>query len=578
MDNTEEKALLQEISDYIETERRELEIPGLAVAVAKDGEKIWSRGFGHRDLDGDAEVTPGTLLAIGSSTKPFTTTGVAMLAEEGELDWDEPLRSYLPGFRLDDALAGERLTLRDMACHRSGLPRYDLSLFNPDLSREDYVDCLEHLKANHDFRTRWQYQNLMYTTLGYVIEQVTGSSWEEFTRERILEPLGMKPSTFSLEDSQQTPDYGLPHGRRDGEIVQLPWIEIGATGPAGSINATADGMANWLILNLQKGKWGDQELLSSESITELHTPQMVMPESRKHPERQFRSYGLAWFIESYRGRRLIHHGGNTVGFTSSVSFMPKEGLGVVVLSNMSQDWLPEAVSFFVYDKLLGLEPINWGERSRADVQAAKESMKKSLKHIREGARPDTDPSHELEEYAGTYEHPGLGSLTVRMEDGGLKARYGLMDIDLQHQHYDAFAAELDLWFDTYTVLADFGTDKHDGRINTFSMPFGFETGLEATVFTRAREAASLSEEVLEKYVGEYEVEVAGGTITVSLRDETLVVRVPGQSAMEVFPVSETKFEPEDLPGFSLEFKLEGERVSEVVIAQPGGIFTAVRRE
>ncbi|MFO8061161.1 MAG: serine hydrolase domain-containing protein, partial [Bacillota bacterium] len=272
MVSTEEKEILKSISAYIEKERREAGVPGLAVAIVRDGRRIWSEGFGHCELTQEKEVTPQTLFAIGSSTKAFTATAVAMLVEEGKLDWDTPVNRYLPGFRLKDSLAGERLTLRDMACHRSGLPRYDLSLFNPELNRKDLVDCLQHLEANHDFRTVWQYQNLMYATLGYIVGEITGTSWEDFVAERILDPLGMKQSNFSLAESQREAEYAFPSARKDGEIIELPWIEITATGPAGSINSTIEDMTNWLVLNLKQGKFGDEQLLAAESVKQLHTP------------------------------------------------------------------------------------------------------------------------------------------------------------------------------------------------------------------------------------------------------------------------------------------------------------------
>jgi CubicO group peptidase (beta-lactamase class C family) len=230
-------------------------VPGLALGVILGDEVILAKGFGKRDIASGLEVTPRTLFAIGSSSKAFTAKGLAMLDDEGKLEWDKPVKHYIPSLQLYDYVATERLTPRDLLIHNSGLPRYDILWYNnANLSRKDVFERLQYLEPTRDFRTTWQYQNLMYATAGYLIEIISGQTWEEFIRQRILEPLGMSDTNFSVHDSQQTPDFALPYKETKQQIERIDFYDrMQAVGPAGAINSHIMDMAKWTSCLINEG-------------------------------------------------------------------------------------------------------------------------------------------------------------------------------------------------------------------------------------------------------------------------------------------------------------------------------------
>ena len=210
-----------------------------------------------RNVEENLPVTPNTIFAIGSSSKAFTATSAAIAVEDGKLEWDKPVREYLPTFKMKDDFASERMTLRDLLCHRSGLPRHDLSWYNTPATREQIIDRVRYLEPTSDFRTNFQYQNLMYMTAGYLAGLVDGTTWEELVRERIFKPLGMTHSQFSVEDSQKSDNYALPYNEKDDKVKKIEFRNIDTVGPAGSINSNVVDMIEWVRLQLKKGKVGE---------------------------------------------------------------------------------------------------------------------------------------------------------------------------------------------------------------------------------------------------------------------------------------------------------------------------------
>ncbi|MGQ9471397.1 MAG: serine hydrolase domain-containing protein [Candidatus Aminicenantales bacterium] len=242
---------------FLNAQMKQWEVPGMGVGAVKNGQVILAEGFGYRNLAQKLPVTPNTLFAIGSATKAFTTMGLGLLVEEGKIEWDKPVRQYLPEFKLRDEIATERLTVRDFVCHRSGLPRHEALWYGSSFSRKDIVKRLRYLNFSADIRSTFQYNNLMFLTAGYLIEKLTNSSWEEFTRQRIFEPLGMKSSNFSVTDTQKTDDYALPYVLKDKAVIEVPFRNVDTIGPAGSINSNVIDMLKWVRFHLDKGKVGN---------------------------------------------------------------------------------------------------------------------------------------------------------------------------------------------------------------------------------------------------------------------------------------------------------------------------------
>ena len=430
---------LEGFADFVRSTMTTWKVPGLAVAIVKDGEVVFSQGFGLRDVEGTAAITPRTLFAIGSCTKAFTTMGLAILVDEGKLDWDAPVRNYLPAFQMHDPMATERMTPRDLVTHRSGLPRNDLVWYGSSLSRRELVDRLRYLEPNKDFRTVWQYQNLMYMTAGYLAGEIAGQSWEEFTRARILDPLGMSSSNFSVEQSQQQPDFSLPHKEQRDAVVSIPFRDVGSVAPAGGINSSVTDMAQWLLLHLNKGKQGDVQIVSESQLAQMHAPQMVMPEitGGRYPELpNFAAYGLGWMVQPYRGHTLVQHGGGIDGFTSNVALLPSVNGGLVILSNISSAFPGIAVMLNVCDRLLGLDMVPWNDRLKQMVEQEKETAQKAREQGNSQRVAGTRPSHSLESYTGDFAHPAYGVVSIRLDGNRLRATRGELSFSLDHYHYD----------------------------------------------------------------------------------------------------------------------------------------------
>jgi CubicO group peptidase (beta-lactamase class C family) len=562
------------IDAVIERALGDFGVPGLGLGVVVDGEVVLARGYGKRDVEADLPVTADTLFAIGSSSKAFTTFVLGTLVDEGTVDWDEPVRTYLPDFRMADEHATANLTVRDLVCHRSGLPRHDLAWYNSDATRSELVHRLRYLEPFADLREEFHYQNLMYLTAGYLIEEVTGTSWEDNVRQRIFEPLGMGNSNFSVLESQESPDFSQPHHRDEGKTVQIPFRDITTIGPAGSINSSINDMTRWLQVQLGGGTVDGRELIQRATLTEMHTPQMAIS---AYPEPDdvgiLQSYGLGWFIESFRGRYLVHHGGGIDGFITLVAFLPQEGIGVVTLTNSSASALSPTVNRMVIDRLLGETDKDWlGEalerQKKAEATAERAEEEKTLVRV-EG----TSPSHPLEDYVGEYEDPGYGILTIGLADGALEVSYNQMTKPLEHWHYDVFEAQDEEGFDLGGTKFQFRTDV-DGRIVQVVAPFEPEAG--DIVFDKRPDRRLSDPEYLERFTGTYEL--SGRRVTVSLRGTNLIVQTAGQPSQTLAPVEGTTFQIEGLAGITVTFVEEDGAVTAVRFNQPTGVYTAERVE
>jgi CubicO group peptidase (beta-lactamase class C family) len=565
---------LQGFAEFVNTTIQDWKLPGLAIAIVKDGEVILSQGFGKRNVAQDLDVTPNTLFAIASCTKAFTATALGILVDEGKLEWDKPVRNYLPGFKMHDTFASERMTARDLLTHRSGLPRHDLMWYNSSRSRQELFELLQYLEPSQDFRSLWQYQNLMYMTAGYLLEKISGQSWEEFVQQRIFDPLGMSSSNFSIAESKKTPDLALPYREENDEVQETNFYERQhAIGPAGAINSSVTDMSKWLMLQLNKGKYGEQQIISENQLAQIHTPQIIVPQPHKYTELSHASYALGWSVETYRGHTLIQHGGGIDGFSSLTTFLPDDNIGIVVLTNQNGCPVHTIVTYNACDRLLGLEEVVWNERIHKEHQEVMETIKKALEPNLADRVPDTQPSHPLAAYTGEFEHPGYGTITIKQDGEQLALTLNEMTLPMEHYHYDIFLATLKRFF--FNSKVSFTTGLK-GEIEGFSI--ALEPAVKDIIFKRATDKGMQEKSFLEPFVGEYEV--MGIVATVSLRGEkTLFLTVPGQPDYELVPYQGTTFQIKDHTNFSIEFKLDNEgNVTEAIITQPHGTVEAKKKK
>ncbi|ATL67816.1 serine hydrolase [Nocardia terpenica] len=564
---TEMGVELAGLVEALEFERQRFETPGMAVAVIRDRRTVLARGFGLRDVAARLPATERTLFAIGSTTKAFTATLIAALVGDGLLEWDRPVREYLPRFRLHDPVATELITVRDLLCHRSGLPRHDLVWYaNPDMSRRELVERLRHLEPNRSFREVWQYNNLMFITAGYLAGELLGSSWEEGVRERLLGPLSMADTFFSLTEARRAADWSRGYRERDEGPEELAPKDFPLSGPAGSMYSSVTDLARWMEVNLGAGRVGEREVIAPSALRTLHSPAMVVAEQETMwPERFGIGYGLGWALESYRGHRLVHHGGAIEGYTAKVVMAPEAGAGAIVLTNHYGTALPDVACYRIMDELLGLPPLPWGKRMR-DLQIAARKGGREATERRRAAAADAPPAHPESAYAGEYHHPGYGSLQVTAGDDGLHARLGDLDLDMTHRHFET-------WDVTLTILETpfpltFTTDA-DGEVTSLAVPF--EPAVAPIVFQRQPPAELSDPDRLATFVGTY----AMGPLRARVRlEEThLSVELINVQTLPLTPATDRTFTVKGRPSIRIQFVVDNGRAVEMEI-QPGvGVFT-----
>jgi CubicO group peptidase (beta-lactamase class C family) len=563
--------LIQQLGDFINESLALWKVPGAAVGVVRGEEVLLCEGFGLRDREGGQPVTPKSLFAIGSCSKAFTTFDLGLLVDEGKLDWDKPLRDFLPTFQLNDAFASQHITARDIVSHRVGLPRHDLMWYNSPLSREQIFERLRYLELNKDIRQTFQYNNLMFMTAGVLIRHLSGLSWEDFTRQRVFDVLGMQNSNFSITTSQQTDDFALPYQEKKDQVERMPFRNVDSVGPAGSINSCAADLIKWVQVHLNQGKLGQQALISSANLEQMHSPQMIIQGTPRWKEQLPGSYGLGWFISPYRGWQMVEHGGNIDGFSAQVALLPAEKIGVVALANLNGTSLPTCITYRVFDLLLGLEPVDWNGRLHKDYLEIKAAVEQSEKHTATERKEGHPPAHALEEYTGEYQHPGYGTICLSLQEGKMQAVMNEIVFRVEPYHYEIFEFHYDL-LDLH-IKGSFTTDEK-GNINHLALPL--EPSVKEIVFERVAESQLRQRAFLERLAGNYEI--MGMVLAITLKGEdTLVATLPGQPSLELIPYRGTTFNLKGLTGASLTFHLgESGPAGSVELVQPGAVLPAKR--
>jgi hypothetical protein len=400
-------------------------------------------------------------------------------------------------------------------------------------------------------------------------------TWEELVRRRIFEPLGMSRSNFSVDESQRSDDFAYPYTLIGDDVRQIDFRNIDEVGPAGSINSSVEEMIRYVQFHIDAGKYGDEQLLSENNARQLQTPQMAIQSNIEYDELGHSAYGMGFIVGAYRGHKLVQHGGGIDGFISLLSFIPRERVGMIVLTNLSGDNpVPTIVTRRVIDRLLGLEPVDWAARVREQQAKMREAEERAEEEGHAYRVEGTSPSHPLADYVGKYEHPGYGVIRVELEDGALRATFNDGSVALRHFHYDVFEVPEDPLVPLGELKLMFRYDKK-GEIDWLLVPF--EPSVDDIVFTRVADESMRQRAFLEQFEGEYEL---GTTVlSVALRgDDTLTLTVPGQPTYELVPSRETTFDLKGLSGYSLEFKKdESGAVTELVLYQPNGTFAATRR-
>jgi CubicO group peptidase (beta-lactamase class C family) len=551
-------------------------IPGLSVAVVRDGKVIYAKGFGLRDVENRLPVTTETLFAIGSVSKSFTSLIFGTLNDEGKAEWDKPVRSYLPTFQIDDPIATDHATPRDLLSHRTGLPGHDLIWYSSNFSREELFNRLKYLKSNKEFRSGYEYCNLMIMTMGYLEGRVANSSWEELVRTRVFDPLGMQKSNFSVNDSQKSPDFAQPYSLKKDVVAKVPFKNIDAIGPAGSINSSISDMSHYLIFQLGDGAYNGKRIVSENNLKLVHTGQTAvtgLPEFFTQNGLGPMAYAMGWVDTTFRGHHMVWHNGGIDGFHSLLTMLPEDKMGVVILSNLDDNRALEPIAYSAFDRLLALSLEPWLDRYQALGDKAKKAADEAKKSQVSSAKAGTQLSHPLSDFAGDYINPGYG--TVKIAQTGEVLTISLNQLGpypFGRVHYDIFEVPKSSDSIAAGTKGQFYTNWN-GDIDRLALP------LEATlpediVFTRAPE--KVSKDTLLTLVGDYDL--GGNTLHVGLAGDSLQLAIAGQPNYELIPTRGLVFNCKGLNGFSVEFKKDAAgKISEMLVSQPDGASVAKKK-
>jgi CubicO group peptidase (beta-lactamase class C family) len=549
----------------------EWKIPGLAITVVQNGEVAFVGAYGLRDVEAGLKVTTDTQFLICSITKSFTSTGLALLMDERRIDWKKPVRDYIPEFRLYDAVATDRITVRDLLCHHSGLPRHDWIWMPGDLAPAQMLAAMRYLEPSDDVRSTFQYLNLGYLVAGMVAERVSGQSWTEFTRVRLTDKLHMNV-TFTVEDLAAAADAAVPYAM-DGDTRLRAKLWPIRTTAAGGINTSIASFANWLRLHLGKGEFEGQRLLSPGLIQQLQTPRVHVAAS-EFAEYGDVHYGLGFGSHSYRGERIVSHGGGWLGWNTLMTMLPDRGVGVGVFTNRDGSAVPEILANYVFDRACGKEPVPWLDRHRERRRKLVAQLDVDRQARKATRRLNTRPSHDLADYAGDYDHPGYGRITITHAEGKLNWAYRGMSEPLAHRHYDTFElpeAPGRLLPDRLAI--SFSTDR-EGNIASLAAPF--EPLVKDIVFTRIAAGDCTNPAFRQHCTGTF----SHGATTVAVgpdNDGQLALTVGSEPTYKLRPYQGRTFDMGELEGFRVEFHLgpNGE-ADELIFHLPNGTFVARR--
>jgi CubicO group peptidase (beta-lactamase class C family) len=425
---------------YITKAVQTWKIPGMSVAIVRNDSVLYTKGFGVLSVSNPKPVDDQTLFEIGSSSKAFTATLVAMLVTDGKMRWDEHLTTYLPGFKMYDPVANEDLTLRDALTHRSGIARGELAWLGSGVSRDEVLHRVRFLKPESPFRSRYSYQNMMFLAAGEAAGKAAGSTWDDLVKQRIFVPLGMT-STVSSSRGLTTSNVAQGHGMSHDTAFVKPPFNAENIAPAGAILSNAKDMAQWLRFQLNDGQVNGKRLVSTQALKEIHSPQILTSPGAGGgrggggdtiPATRFTSYGMGWFVEDYHQQLRWQHGGNTLGMTAAVGMLPEKRLGVAVLSNMQSAALPGIIMDYVMDRELGLPMKDLS--NDAYTRALTQRRRADSVEMANAAQHPTDakPPLPLTAYTGAFADSLYGDVTVAVKDGHLELERGEWHGPLQY--------------------------------------------------------------------------------------------------------------------------------------------------
>jgi CubicO group peptidase (beta-lactamase class C family) len=435
------------IDRYIDSIMKQWNIPGLALGIVYKDQLIYAKGYGFRDVEAKLPVQPTTVFPIASNTKLFTATLATMLATEGNLDLDKPIKSYVPVLNFYNDELNAHATMRDLLSHRTGLPRYDGIWVGSQASRKDAVSTINIIKPQQSFRSGFIYNNMMYATAGYVMEEIMKKSWEDLVKEKILLPLQMKSTFFSRQDMMRKNNYAksylLPDTTSNLKINSFE-AESEALGPAGTMKSTIEDMSKWMIVQLNNGRFNGKQVLPSKAIQETLVPHVISDNSNRWKELSHPLYALGRNVQTYKGFQIATHTGSIDGYYSNMTLMPNDSIGIFLVYNSNRAGLMRTTfAFPIIDRLLNLSYTDWNNMLWQDYEKSRLAGNKAKDSVLATQVKNTTPSHPLKAFTGTYTHPAYGAIIITTEGDQLKLNFRKQSSLLQHFHYNQFTTKED---------------------------------------------------------------------------------------------------------------------------------------
>lgn len=438
-----------ELDAYIDKAMGDWKMPGLSIAIVKDGQTVYLRGFGVRTVGEPTRVDTHTRFGMMSTTKALTAMAVAMLVDEGKLAWDDPVQKTLPWFQLADAEFSRKLTVRDTLTHNAGLaPEADMLWVRGDLDSRQILERVRELEPAYTPYSSFIYANVMYELAGELVSAASGMPWSRFVETRIFAPLGMTESSATHAGmlAQNSGNVSTAHFEIDGKLKRIGDGTVDSVPAAGAAWSSATDMARWMNFLLAGGQWDGKRLLSEANFREMFKPQALVPASQFYPTAQLTqphwvSYGLGWFQQDYRGHYVAMHTGSIDGRVSIIGLMPDANLGVYVFGNADHVELRHALMWKAMDLYTDAPARDWSAELLTLYGGAKKKGKAEERAQNARRVKGTQPSHALSAYAGTYLHPAFGDIEVERRNGRLLLRFGPLPQNqgpLTHWHYDSF--------------------------------------------------------------------------------------------------------------------------------------------
>lgn len=585
-DNAFAQLSSKQVDSLVQKAMEQFDVAGVAVAIVKDGKVVHEKGYGVKSIETKLPVDEHTNFQIASNSKAFTTAALAILVDEGKIAWTDKVKKYIPEFTMYNEYVAENFMIEDLLCHRSGLGlgAGDLMFFpdGSDFTMKDVLNNFQYLKQVSPFRTKWDYDNLLYFVAGEIIDRVSGLSWEKFVQRKIMEPLQMNSSYTSLEAIKDRSNVATAHSTETGKMKTIANFGIQVNGAPGGILSNVDDMSKWLLLQLNKGKYGNnlsKQLFTAARQREMWSVHTVMDvDQSARYNSHFSGYGLGWFLQDSKGNLSVSHSGGLPGMLSYVSMIPDLKLGIVILTNTANGGgaLFTAVNNSITDAYLGLTKIDYVKMYDAYMKANENSGDAQTKKVWQTVQAASNTKINQQDYVGVYEDKWFGKIEVYLKENQLwfkSLRSPKLNGPMAFYQANTFAIKWEYQDMNCDAFAMFSLDekgkaqsiKMKGISSNIDFSFDFQD-LDLQKVNNV--GMKVADKMLDSFVGEYEL-APGFLITITKEQNRLFAQATGQEKNELFSSTANKFFLKVVDAQVEFFKDDAGKVTKLILYQGG---------